>query len=265
MKISSNTYDHLNDAEKQHVINDLYCDKKQSFQDIAQQYNTYANKVRRDAKKFNINIRNKSEAQKNALETGKHNHPTKGKVRDEATKQKIGKGVMESWDSLSAEELDKRKQKAQENWLSMDENTRIQIQQSAIKAVRETSKVGSKLEKFLQTKLIAVGQKVDFHKEQSLVNTKLQIDLFLPLLNIAIEVDGPSHFAPVWGEDALARNKTYDSKKEGLILGKGWHLIRIKQTKDFSNARANKIFDELMKSIANCTQLKTPQKISIKD
>lgn len=265
MKISSTTYDHLNEAEKRHIITDLYCDQKKSFQDIAQQYNTYANKVRRDAKKFNIKARNKSEAQKNALETGKHQHPTKGKVRDEMTKQKIGKGVMESWENLSSEELERRKQKAQDNWLSMDENTRMQIQQSAIKAVRESSKLGSKLEKFLQTKLISVGQKVDFHKEQSLVNTKLQIDLFLPLLNIAIEVDGPSHFAPVWGESALARNKTYDSKKEGLILGRGWHLIRIKQTKDFSKARANKIFDELMRSIANCTQVKSPQKISIKD
>ena len=54
-------------------------------------------------------------------------------------------------------------------------------------------------------------------------------------------------------------------KKEGLIFGRGWHLIRIKQTKDFSNARGNKIFEQLIRSIANCTQVKTPQKISIED
>lgn len=265
MTISKNTYDTLNDAEKRSLINELYSQKKKSFQDIAAEYGTYANKVRRDAKKFNIHIRSKSEAQKNALETGKHNHPTKGKTRDDETKTKIGNSVMKSWDNLTDAQLEQRKEKAQQNWLSLDEEKRTYIQQSAIKAVRETSKVGSKLEKFLQHKLIGAGHKVDFHKEQSLVTTKLQIDLFLPNLNIAIEVDGPSHFAPVWGEDALARNQNYDQKKEGLILGRGWHLIRIKQTKDFSNARGNKIFEQLIRNIANCTQVKTPQKISIED
>jgi very-short-patch-repair endonuclease len=265
MKTSKNIYDTLNDKEKLSLLTELYCDKKQSFQDIADQYNTYANKIRRDAKKLNIHIRTKSEAQKNALDTGKHSHPTKGKTRDDATKTKIGNSVMKSWDNLTDAQLEQRKEKAQKNWLLLDEEQRTHMQQLATKAVRETSKVGSKLEKFLQTKLIGSGHKVDFHKEQSLVTTKLQIDLFLPNLNIAIEVDGPSHFAPVWGKDALARNKNYDQKKEGLIFGRGWHLIRIKQTKDFSNARGNKIFEQLIRSIANCTQVKTPQKISIED
>lgn len=265
MKISKNIYDTLNDREKLSLLTELYCDKKQSFKDIANKYNTYANKIRRDAKKLNIQIRTKSEAQKNALETGKHAHPTKGKIRNDETRNKIGNGVMKSWDNLTNDQLEQRKEKAQKNWLSIDEEKRIHMQQAANKAVRQSSKVGSKLEKFLQTKLIGSGHKVDFHKEQSLVNTRLQIDMFLPNLNIAIEVDGPSHFVPVWGEDALARNKNYDQKKEGLILGRGWHLIRIKQTKDFSNARGNKIFEQLVRSIANCTQVKTPQRISIED
>jgi very-short-patch-repair endonuclease len=90
---------------------------------------------------------------------------------------------------------------------------------------------------------------VEFHKEYSLLNTKLQIDLFIPKLNVAIEVDGPSHFEPVWGNDALKRNKKYDDKKTGLIIGKGLYLIRIKQTKDFSQSRGVLIFDELVKTL----------------
>ena len=89
------------------------------------------------------------------------------------------------------------------------------------------------LTRFILDSLLQDGYKVDFHKEQSLLNTKLQIDLFLPSMNTAIEIDGPSHFLPVWGEDALAKNISYDQKKQGLILGKGLALIRIKQTKDF--------------------------------
>ena len=82
-----------------------------------------------------------------------------------------------------------------------------------------------------------------------LVTTKLQIDIFLPTMNTAIEIDGPSHFEPVWGDKSLERNIRYDNKKTGLILGKGWLLIRIKQTKDFSNSRATLIYEKLQSEL----------------
>lgn len=260
-----NSYDHLADSEKLKLIKNLYTIKKMSFADIAKQYHTYANKIRRDAKKFNITIRDKSEAQKNALQTGKHSHPTKGKERSDATKQKIGKSVMEAWDGLSEQQLKKRKKQAKNNWDKMDSDTKINMQKAAIDAVRKTSKVGSKMEKFIQTKLLNAGYKVDFHKEHSLVNTKLQIDLFLPTINLAIEVDGPSHFAPVWGEQSLKRNISYDQKKEGLIIGKGWHLIRVKQTKDFSPSRANVLCEKIFDVIKRCSSLTTATKFNIED
>ena len=123
--------------------------------------------------------------------------------------------------------------------------------QSANTAVRETSKTGSKLEKYLLENLIGKHIRTETHKEQILSNTKLHIDLFLPDLNIAIEVDGPSHFEPVWGEEALKRNQKYDNKKTGLLVGKGINLIRIKQTKDFSKSRSKIIFDRLMQAISD--------------
>ena len=123
------------------------------------------------------------------------------------------------------------------------------MQKLAIKAVRKTSKEGSKLEKFILNGLLQNGYKVDFHKEQLLSNTKLQLDIFLPVLNIAIEIDGPSHFAPVWGDDALAKNQDYDQKKAGLLIGKGIKLIRIKQEHDFSIARSNLILNNLLEAI----------------
>jgi very-short-patch-repair endonuclease len=107
------------------------------------------------------------------------------------------------------------------------------------------------MELYILERLIADGYKVDFHKEQLLVNTKLQIDLFLPTMGVAIEIDGPSHFEPVWGEDALKKNKKYDSKKNGIILGRGLNLIRIKQTKDFSKSRASIIYDQLKELLSN--------------
>jgi very-short-patch-repair endonuclease len=242
-------YESLSDQQKENLLHKEYEVGLKSFRDIADEHGTYANKVRRDAIKFKINIRDKSVAQKNALKTGRSQHPTQGKERSEETKNKIGTGVMTSWENLDDETLEKRKEKARQNWESLPEEVKENILHEANTAVRQASKTGSKLELFLFNTLLQDGYVVEFHKEQNLLNTKLQLDLFLPKLNIVIEVDGPSHFAPVWGEDTLKRNKGYDNKKTGLILGKGLALIRVKQSKDFSKARATVIYRELLKSI----------------
>lgn len=242
-------YNKLSDNEKKKLINQLYHKENKSFQQIAEKVGTYSNKIRRDAMKFNIPIRDKSEAQKNALDNGVTKHPTKGKTRSNATKQKIGLGVMNSWDSLSSSELKNRQDKARDQWSRMNDDQKANMIKMANEAVRLSSKTGSKLEKFLLKKLIENNIKVDFHKEQNLLNTKLQIDLFLPELNIAVEVDGPSHFLPVWGDDALQRNIKYDNKKTGLLLGKGCVIIRVKQTKDFSPSRGQLIFEQVLNQI----------------
>lgn len=255
-------YKDLSDTDKKSLIQDLYELKNKSFKDIADQVGTYANKIRRDAIKFKINIRDKSEAQKNALSTGKHKHPTKGKQRPEDTKQKIGNAVLKSWSELDEKDLNIRKQKARDNWQNLSEDDRMFIQKKANDAVRVASKVGSKLEKFLFNALIKDGYKVQFHEEQILSNTKLQIDLLIPHLNLAIEIDGPSHFAPIWGSDTLSKNIKYDQKKEGLIIGKGLKLIRIKQTKDYSKSRAVLVYDKLKTIIAQISSGDLTDKIT---
>lgn len=257
-KITMN-YNKLSDNEKKTFLTQQYEKNNQSFQDIAKECGTYANKIRRDAIKYGIKIRDKSTAQKNALKTGKATHPTKGTSRPENIKNKIGLSVMQSWESMDAKTLKKRKDTARQNWENLSDDVKENILREANAAVRESSKKGSKLERFLLSSLIKDGYKVDFHKEQSLLNTKLQIDLFLPTLNIAIEVDGPSHFKPVWGQENLKRNKGYDNKKTGLILGKGLVLIRIKQTKDFSKARAQTIYNTLRNQLISIQQ-KFPDK-----
>jgi very-short-patch-repair endonuclease len=258
--MSCKKYENLTDSEKKNIITEFYVKDKLSFADIAVKFDTYPNKIRRDAKKLKIDIRSKSDAQKNALDSGKHKHPTKGTQRDEDTKTKIGLKVLDAWASLSEDDLNERKAKSKEQWNKMTDDQKANIRESANKAVRNASKTGSKLEKFLLAKLLSNGYKVEFHKEQMLSNTKLHIDLFLPTMNIAIEIDGPSHFAPVWGQEALDRNQKYDIKKNGLLVGKGLKLIRVKQMKDFSNARALLIYSKLVDSINtlnNSTDIKS--------
>jgi len=76
-------YQQMNDTNKRKLLYQLYIEKKMSFGEIALKYDTYPNKIRRDAIKFNIPIRTKSEAQKNVLSEGKAVHPTMGKSRTE--------------------------------------------------------------------------------------------------------------------------------------------------------------------------------------
>lgn len=246
MTTSKKSWSDIPKNQKLSILQSLYVDQKKSFADIADIYGTYANKIRRDVKSLNIPIRNKSEAQKNALKTGKHKHPTKGQNRSEETKNKIGFGVMKSWENMDEIELEQRKQKAKDSWNNLSDDEKSQLVKLANDAVRKTSKTGSKLEKYILDFLLSNNYKIDFHKEQILSNTKLQIDLFLPTMGIAIEVDGPSHFLPVWGDDVLQKNIKYDQKKQGLILGKGLTLIRIKQTKDFSKTRAQQLCNDLL-------------------
>tara|TARA_Y100000361_G_C10954852_1_gene235699 strand:- start:254 stop:562 length:309 start_codon:yes stop_codon:yes gene_type:complete len=67
-----------------------------------------------------------------------------------------------------------------------------------------------------------------------LLNERLEIDIFLPELSVAIEVDGPSHFYPVWGQESFEKTQRSDNQKSGLILSSGLILIRIKHTKGLS-------------------------------
>lgn len=259
-------YEEMTDSDKLNTLKRLYEQENKSFGDIAEMLGTYPNKIRRDAIKHKISIRDKSLAQKNALKTGKHKHPTKGTIRDDNTKQKIGHSVLKSWDNITDHELQNRKNKAKENWEKLSEEEKNEMLKKANIAVRKSSKEGSKLEKFILESLIKDGYRVIFHQEQTLANTKLQIDIAIPSINVAIEVDGPSHFSPVWGSDALSKNIKYDQKKEGLILGKGLFLIRIKQTKDYSKSRACLIYDKL-RLILNSIQTDTiiDKKINIDD
>ena len=101
------------------------------------------------------------------------------------------------------------------------------------------------MERFLLQRLTEEGLRVDFHKDHWLRNQQLQVDLFIPELRTAIEVDGPSHFKPVWGMDNLIKNQRADRQKTGLILESGLVMIRIKQDKKLSQRYQREVENSL--------------------
>ena len=54
----------------------MYRDENKSTYEIAELLNTYPNKIRRTLKKLGCELKDRSEAQRNALQTGRINHPT---------------------------------------------------------------------------------------------------------------------------------------------------------------------------------------------
>ena len=205
-----------------------YNQKERSFADIAKDLDTYPNRVRRAAIKMGITPRNKSEAQALALQHGRIKHPTKGMKRTESVKNKIADGVFASWKGLSEEEYANRVEQGRRQWKNMSKEERQALMKAAGDAVRKASVEGSKLENFVLNSLRKLGYVVQFHKKGLLINERLEVDIFLPKLKTVIEIDGPSHFLPIWGEENLARNLRSDAQKTGLLISKGFAIIRVK-------------------------------------
>lgn len=73
-----------------------YNEKLRSVRDIAEEHGTYPNKIRREILSHGYHLRDKSAAQKAALQSGRHKHPTKGRARPLEVKLKISNSVAEA-------------------------------------------------------------------------------------------------------------------------------------------------------------------------
>ena len=101
----------------------------------------------------------------------------------------------------------------------------------AAKGLRKSSQFGSKLERYIIFDLQKAGYDVDFHAHVIPNKEKMEVDIFLPKEKIAIEIDGPSHYWPVHGEEKLERRKKADQEKNGLLLSHGYGIIRVQNLK----------------------------------
>lgn len=229
----------------------MYENENKSTYEIAELLNTYPNKVRRILKRHGCQLKTQSEAQKNALTSGRKDHPTSGKKRSYEEKLKISSSLSEHWENLTEEQRKLRSDNAKERWENMSESQREKICQMATEAIRKAGKEGSKFEKFLRTKLAEAGYRLEYHKKNLIPNEKLEIDLYIPELQTIIEIDGPSHFWPVWGEEKLQKQIKADLHKSGLLLGKGFVIIRLKLLKTVSLSRQEEIAKELIQNLSD--------------
>jgi len=211
--------------------NKQYWSLERSVGDIAKELDTYPNKVRRALKKHGIKLRDKGAAQSAALKSGRSSHPTKDKGHSEESKLKISESVAQNWENLSHEELEERRETAREQWRNMSEEDKIKLRESAIPGIKKASQEGSKLEKYIREELTKNGYVIEYHKKGIVPNSNLEVDIYLPEMGTAIEIDGPSHFLPIWGQDALSKTIKSDNEKNGLLRYHGVMVLRVAQKK----------------------------------
>lgn len=221
-------------------INDSYVVKKYtegfSTLAIAKELGTYPKKIERILKKNGQKMRTRSESQALAIKQGRSAHPTKGKVRSEEDKLKISLGVEKAWANMDDEKREQFCQSAKERWDEMGDEKKREMQEKAGRALRMACLEGSKQEKFLKEKLTSEGYSVKMHVK-GLIQGNFEIDLLLPELNTIIEVDGPQHFLPIFGQDKLNETIRMDGIKNGLLINRGFCVVRVKYLAKNMNKR----------------------------
>lgn len=201
-----------------------------SAQVIAAEYGTYTQKIYRVLKKAGVKMRDASEAQKLALDEGRSKHPTRGRLLTEEEKLHLSDKIEQVWKDLTPEQLADRKAKTKAVYDARTPDEVAEFRRRAAEGILTASREGSKLEKFLLTKLTESDYKVVFHKKGFILNDKLEIDLLIPSLKVAIEVDGIYHNEDVFNNGSLGKVQNKDDEKNGLLLGAGYVIIRLSNT-----------------------------------
>lgn len=230
-------------------LRQLYEVEKKSLRVIAKKFNTYPLAVYRALISLKIKVRDKSEATKEALRSGRLKHPTKGTHLRENTKDRISKAVSDSWKNMTNEEKDVICKKHKVNWENKTEEEKEELYKKSHEAINKSARTGSALEKYLLRELTASGYNCYAHLN-ILENEKLEVDLALLDRKIVIELDGPSHFSPIWGEEQLKKTQAADGQKNGLLILNGYKVIRVLYTKNhLSRALKKETLSKLVEAI----------------
>lgn len=92
----------------------------------------------------------------------------------------------------------------------------------------------SKLESYLETKLTELypNLEIDFNKKCAIDS---ELDIYIPKLKIAFELNGILHYEPIYGEEKLSQILKNDSRKIKACLDKDieLHIIDVTQQKYF--------------------------------
>lgn len=111
-------------------------------------------------------------------------------------------------------------------------------------AHRQKGYRSSKLEKWLQTKLPELYPNIEFRfNKRDTINSEL--DIYIPDLKLAFELNGIFHYEPIYGSDKLSKIKNNDDRKIQACLEQDIELciLDVSKLKYFKDERAQIYLD----------------------
>ena len=130
----------------------------------------------------------------------------------------------------------------------MPKSKQQEIRSKATQAIRISAIEGSKMERHIATELRKLNHKVEMHKK-IIPKENLEVDLYIPELNTIIEIDGPSHFFPIWGQEKLEKQMNADLRKSGTLLSKGYAILRVKSCGEESLSEKTRLTNIVLEKI----------------
>ncbi|MEG4054542.1 MULTISPECIES: homing endonuclease associated repeat-containing protein [unclassified Microcoleus] len=109
----------------------------------------------------------------------------------------------------------------------------------------------SKLENWIEEQLLNLYPKIEIYfNRKDAINAEL--DIYIPSLNLAFELNGIFHYEPIYGIEKLASIQNNDSRKFQACLEKGIELafINCSQQKKFQKSTSQKYLN-IITSIIN--------------
>lgn len=108
----------------------------------------------------------------------------------------------------------------------------------------------SKLEAWLESQLVALYPVLDFHFNQKDA-IKAELDIYLPSLKLAFELNGIFHYEPIFGVNKLEETKSNDGRKFQACLERGIEMCIIDTSKQkmFKPATSQIYLDIIVKVI----------------
>ena len=241
----------------EHDVHQLYTREGLSMRKVAEKLSVPLATLSRFMKKHGIEARSKAQAQKNYLRDNEHQ--MKGRRHTDATKKKISSSLGEFWDNLSDEEREEVKRKIgsawQRKWAAMSNQERKLMMEGLSSKAKEVQGQGSRLERFIAEEL----RKRDYVVEELSTNytagKDFEVDLALPIECVAIEVDGPTHFLPIYGKEHLAQQEERDNRKDEMINAAGYSVLRIRDNNGpLSNLRIDRI-EQAIKEVVQSNEV----------
>ncbi len=222
----------------------LYLDEGLSMRRVADTVSAPLATLSRFMKKHGITARDKAQAQKNYLR--EHDHQMKGRKHTAETKKQISVSLGEFWDGLSDEEREAFKRQIgsgwKRKWAAMSYQERKLTMETLSSQAKASQGKGSRLERFIAEELRNRGYFVEERSTGYTTGKDFEVDLALPTEMIAIEVDGPTHFLPIYGEDHLDNQQERDARKDDMINATGYNVLRVRDNNGpLSQLRIDKI------------------------